>query len=926
MRSKILNVFPLLLMIVLLNLPGTLLAQQWGFRNGWGTSTAGQERGVATATDAAGNVYVAGVYVGSINFGTGPLPSTGANEGFVAKFNTAGVCQWSIGFASTAAGNDVAASITVDAAGTSVYVGGFFNGDITIAPLPTVTKTGITGYIAKLNAATGAGLWVNTIDGTGTENVQGLCLDASGNLYASGNFPTGAVFGALGARTANGGTSNDLFVAQLNPTSGAFNWVSTGGALNSTDNPQGSGIAYVAATNEIVLVGSYNAAAATYATTSPVSSFTINNAGSLDICFLKINAANGAFTNAIGVGSTGLDDGVALVYDPSTQDIMAAGYFASPSIQFGSNPALTNEGNNDAWYARYNPATNDFVWSKSAGGSTGGADRAYDITTNGAGSIYVVGTFRGVLDIPTTLPAFTITNNNTADDIFLARVAAADGNGQLLGHGAGIAGNTISNVGFSVAAGATGSIWVSGSYGNTITFAPLPDLPLASTASDVFLARYIDPAALTATQSQTPPTCLVGCNGTATVTPSGGVTPYTYVWTGSTSTTNTATGLCPGATLSVTVTDAIGNTVTKNYTITPAGPLASANTTNTTFVVSATNNNIYDASCNLIATVVPTPGNPVAGTLAARVWFEPSVPVYPAVTGKPYVQRHYELMPASGAATATAKITLYFTQAEFTAFNAAPGSTSNLPTGPGDAAGKANVRFSKFAGASNNPATGLPGTYTGTSALIDPVDADVVWNATLSRWEISFTTVGFSGFFLQTYTAVLPVTWLYVNGSLNAQGKANISWKVQEQQVASYTIEKSLDGQPFVAVADILSKGNGENEYSFQEAQALIGKGTYRIKQTDINGRTTYSKSLLLRSDRQGWVTLYPNPVKNAAVLNVTDKELLNTTAHLYDGTGREVQRIQITQSVTTIHMDQYNAGVYTLKLRNGQTIRILKE
>ncbi len=409
-------------------------------------------------------------------------------------------------------------------------------------------------------------------------------------------------------------------------------------------------------------------------------------------------------------------------------------------------------------------------------------------------------------------------------------------------------------------------------------------------------------------------------------TPSGGVTPYTYVWTGSSSTTGTASGLCPGATLSVTVTDAIGYTVTKNYTITPAGGLASANTTNTTFVVSATNNNIYDASCNLIATLLPTPGSPVSGTVAARVWFEPGVPVYTSVTLQPYVARHYELTPATGAATATGKVTLYFTQAEFNSFNAAPGSVANLPTGPGDAAGIANVRISKFSGATNNPATGLPGTYTGASALINPVDSDIIWNATLSRWEISITITGFSGFFLQTSTTILPVTWVSVNGSLNAQGKAVVSWKVQEQQVASYSIEKSLDGQPFVSIADISSKGNGENEYSFQEAQALIGKAAYRIKQTDINGRTTYSKSLLLRSDRQAWVTLYPNPVKSSAVLNVTDKELLNTTAHLYDGTGREIQRIQITQSVTTIHMDQYKVGVYTLKLKNGQTIRILKE
>lgn len=928
MRNKLLTVFPLLLIIVLTALPGTLLAQQWDFRNGFGTTVAGQDRGVATATDAAGNLYVAGVYAGTIDFGTGPLPATGASEGFVAKFSPTGTCIWAVGFASSAAGNDQATSITTD--GTSVYVGGFFNGDITIAPLPTVSKTGITGYIAKLNAATGAGVWVNTIDATGTENVQSLCLDATGNVYASGNFPNGAIFGALGARTTNGGTSNDLFVAQLNPTTGAFNWVSTGGSFQSSDN--GNSIAWVAASNEIVLAGGYNSATATYATTSPVSSFTLNNAGSLDICILKLNASTGAFTNAIGVGGAQLDDGVAVVYDPSTQDMMVAGYFASPSIQFGSNPALVNEGvsTNDAWYLRYDPATNDFIWSKAAGGSTGGADRAYDITTNGVGSIYVVGTFRGILDIPTSLPAFTITNNNTADDIFLARIHAEDGNGELLGQGAGPVGNVTSNVGFSVAAGATGSIWVTGSYGNNITLAPLPVLPLASGTggpgtADVLLARYLDPGPLTATQSQTPPTCLVGCNGTATVTPSGGVTPYTYVWTGSASTTGTASGLCPGATLSVTVTDAIGYTVTKNYTITPAGPLASATTSNTSFTVTATNNNIYDGSCNLIATLVPNGGSPVAGTVAARVWFEAGVPVYPAGTGKPFVARHYEIVPASGATTATGRVTLYFTQAEFTAFNAAPGSTANLPTGPGDAAGKANVRFSKFAGASNN-GTGLPGSYTGSAELIDPVDADIVWNATLSRWEITFNVVGFSGFFLQTSQSILPVTWLSVNGTLNGQDQPVITWKVQEQQVASYTIEKSAEGQPYTAITNIASKGNGENEYSFQETQSLTGKAAYRIKQTDINGRTTYSRVLLLKRDRAGWVTLYPNPVKRTATLNVTDKELLNTTAYLYDGTGREIQRIQITQSVTTIRMDQYNAGVYTLKLKNGQTLRILKE
>ncbi|MBO9566681.1 MAG: T9SS type A sorting domain-containing protein [Niastella sp.] len=928
MKNKLYAVLSFLLIII--SLLGTSItnAQTWGYRAGYGTTASGTDRGLAIATDASGNVYITGSYVGQINFGLGNLPLATANDIYVAKFNSAGTCQWAVAFPGGAS-NDVGFAIATD--GTSVYVGGNFTGSLTVPPLAPVAGTSIDGFIAKLNASTGAGIWVSTVNGSSVDNVQALCLDGTGNVYASGNFLGSANFGGPGiSRTANGGSNFDLFVAQLNPSTGAFNWVSTGGSSANPDNGQGSSLTYVAALNEIIVTGSYSSSNATYTTTTPASSVSLTNAGSADICILEVNAANGAFISGIGVGGSLSEEGLAITYDAFTQDVVLAGYFASSSITFGSNPALTNaSGTNDIFYARYSPDDNSFTWSKAAG-SGAGVDRANGIASDATGGILIVGAFRGTLNWPTNLASpLTITNSRTnGDDIFLARVNAETGNGQLLGHGQGDDLNTISNQGLAVAAGTAGNVWITGSYGSNLTLSPLAVLaPSGTLTSDVLLARYNDPLPLTATQSQTPVTCNVGCNGTATVTPSGGVTPYTYAWTPNVSTTGTATGFCVGATPSVTVTDAIGNTVTKNYTITmPATQLATANTTNTTFVVSASNNNMYDASCNLIATLVPNGASPVSGTVAARVWFEAGVPVFPAVTGKPYVARHYEIQPATNAATATGRVTLYFTQLEFNNFNAAPGSTANLPTGPSDAAGKANVRFSKFAGASNNPATGTPGTYTGTAAIIDPVDSDIIWNATQNRWEITFDVVGFSGFFLQTSTFILPVTWVYVNGSLNAQGQPVITWKVQEEQVASYSIERAIEDEPFTAIATITSKGNGEHDYSFQEVQALSGKASYRIKQTDLNGRATYSRILLLKSDRKGWVTLYPNPVKGAATLNVTDKELINTTAYLYDGTGRELQRIQITQSITILHMEQYKSGVYTLKLKNGQTMRILKE
>lgn len=68
------------------------------------------------------------------------------------------------------------------------------------------------------------------------------------------------------------------------------------------------------------------------------------------------------------------------------------------------------------------------------------------------------------------------------------------------------------------------------------------------------------------TISNTVITCNGACDGTATVTASLGITPYTYLWSNG-QTTATATSLCPG-TYTCTITDASGCTITASATIT----------------------------------------------------------------------------------------------------------------------------------------------------------------------------------------------------------------------------------------------------------------------------------------------------------------------------------------------------------------------
>jgi hypothetical protein len=87
-------------------------------------------------------------------------------------------------------------------------------------------------------------------------------------------------------------------------------------------------------------------------------------------------------------------------------------------------------------------------------------------------------------------------------------------------------------------------------------------LPLFFVAAPFFLN-----AQCMGSVSSTSVTCYNACNGTATVTPSGGVAPYTYLWGPGGQTTQTVNGLCAGS-YSCNVIDDIGCSNTQFFTIT----------------------------------------------------------------------------------------------------------------------------------------------------------------------------------------------------------------------------------------------------------------------------------------------------------------------------------------------------------------------
>lgn len=318
-----------------------------------------------------------------------------------------------------------------------------------------------------------------------------------------------------------------------------------------------------------------------------------------------------------------------------------------------------------------------------------------------------------------------------------------------------------------------------------------------------------------------------------------------------------------------------------------------------------------DCSTNLICTVTSSGANPVSGNTTSKVWID-------ATQNPNFVVRHYEIFPASNASTATGTITLYFTQSEFDAFNAV--NSIKLPQNSTDASGKANLLIEKRSGTSSD-GSGHYSTYPGAAININPNDADIVWSSTANRWQVTFNTDGFSGFWVKTTSDPLPIKWLNLSASLNTNQKANLNWLVLEENVKNYEIEKSLGDGIFEKIGTVKSKGNGEHVYNYSDI-TYLKKAYYRVKMIDFSGNYTYSKIILIANNDTDDIFTFPNPAIDIIhIINGKVGEELKLT----DVNGRLIKSQTIESSAIELNISEIPAGIYFLFTNSGAIHKIVK-
>ena len=171
----------------------------WGFRVG----DEFQQKSSSVATDASGSVIVAGGFIGAMDFGgtTAPLTSMGGVNIFCAKLDAAGSPLWALRFGEDVIW--IEADAATDATG-NVLLAGHFSGTLDIGGGPPLTSAGATdAFVAKLDA-NGTPVWSRRFGGQGSEFVYAVAVDPTGNILLAGNFTGTVDFGSGSPLTSAG--------------------------------------------------------------------------------------------------------------------------------------------------------------------------------------------------------------------------------------------------------------------------------------------------------------------------------------------------------------------------------------------------------------------------------------------------------------------------------------------------------------------------------------------------------------------------------------------------------------------------------------------------------------------------------------------------------------------------------------------------
>jgi hypothetical protein len=338
-------------------------------------------------------------------------------------------------------GDDDVRGVTTDSAGNVYVVGG-----TQWAAFPKTVGQSLQGssdaFVMKLSSR-GSLIWARLIGGTNGESGRGVAVDASGNVYVTGETTSTDLVPASVPgfqRTLKG--NEDAFVAKLSPDGASLRYITYFGrsiinaqewgnfiAVDSSGCATIAGLSADLSTDSFVAKFTADGSGLVYstfiATGGAVMGLALDSQGRAVVAghtnshdfptrgqdgfLLKLNSTGTAFVFSIFLGGS-RPDGIDAVRLDAQDNIYVAGY--TTSLDFPTTPGVFMPLQTNAWHdafvTKFSPDASQVLVSTRVGGRFG--DEAVGILLGPAGQLILVGNTNSD-SFPVTAGAFDTTYN-----------------------------------------------------------------------------------------------------------------------------------------------------------------------------------------------------------------------------------------------------------------------------------------------------------------------------------------------------------------------------------------------------------------------------------------------------------------------------------------------------------------------------------
>ncbi|MEA1972491.1 MAG: PKD domain-containing protein, partial [Candidatus Cloacimonadota bacterium] len=345
--------------------------------------------------DSDNNIFVTGIYSGTINFDTQTLTPTADSEAFVAKFNDSGEFVWAASSQGNIGEENKSYAVSLDYS-ENVIICGEYTGTITFGESTVTALDDNDIFVAKLNND-GDWLWGQTGGSNSSYDAgEDVVCDSDDNIYVTGHFREDATFGDI--QVPEIGTVC-IFLAKLTPE-GNWEWVSPAGG-SSID--MGFGVA-IDSENEIFVTGMFKDDA-------NFGEHSIVGNGEYE-AFIA-NNIDGEWQWVVNGGSPNHEISFGIDLD-NDENILISGRFRETAI-FGEYQ-VTSNGDEDAFCAKLNSNSQEWEWVVAGGGID--QDNSLSVSSNSLNEIYFCGFFN-------TTATFGNTEiiSNGSSDIFICKAS-----------------------------------------------------------------------------------------------------------------------------------------------------------------------------------------------------------------------------------------------------------------------------------------------------------------------------------------------------------------------------------------------------------------------------------------------------------------------------------------------------------------------